>query len=289
MKKIIDETIYQFVYILIRIVGLLPMQVLYALSTFAFIQIYYLFPYRRKVVIQNISRSFPEKRYGEVGEISRQFYRSFIDYFAEIIKATSSPAGDMRKRIEFENFELVTRHTAEGKNVIACMGHCGNWEMMSILPLEVSVHTHAVYQPLSSLSIDKLMRKIRSRFGMRLIPAQSVVRHILSNKANPSLYLFLADQCPVHLDERFRFPFLNQITYSFPGAEKLARSTGSAVVYIHVMQTSRGCYRMTCLPLCDDALLTSETEITHRYVNLLEENIQERPHGWLWTHKRWKR
>lgn len=289
MKRIAHETAYRLAYTVIRIVSLLPMQVLYAVSTFVFIQMYYLFPYRKRVVIQNISRSFPEKRYKEVEEITRQFYRSFTDYFAEIVKSASRPPVKMKKMIGFENFELVDRYIRQGRNVIACMGHCGNWEMMNALPLALPVNMYAVYKPLRLRLMDRFMQRLRSRFGMQLIPSRSVVRHILSHKDNPSLYLFLADQCPGQPDERYRFTFLDQVTYSLPGAEKLARSTGSAVVYIHIVQLSRGNYRMTCLPICDDAVLTRETEITHRYVNLLEENIRERPYGWLWTHKRWKR
>ena len=29
-------------------------------------------------------------------------------------------------------------------------------------------------------------------------------------------------------------------------------------------------------------------EITRRYYDLLEKDIKETPHNWLWSHKRWK-
>jgi len=75
----------------------------------------------------------------------------------------------------------------------------------------------------------------------------------------------------------------------FPGVEKLARSTDSAVVYMSITRVSKGRYRVECLPVCGQAKQTGETEIIKRYAKLLEETIRKDPSGWLWTHKRWKR
>jgi KDO2-lipid IV(A) lauroyltransferase len=41
--------------------------------------------------------------------------------------------------------------------------------------------------------------------------------------------------------------------------------------------------------MADDASKTAEHELTDMYFRMLEENIREQPHLWLWTHKRWKR
>lgn len=280
---------YRILYVTTYTASLLPIKLLYAMSSFTFIIVYYFIGYRKEVVIQNIARSFPEKPYGEIQAISKKFYSCFTAYFAEIIKSVSASAEVFDEKISFENLELIDQYINSGKNVIVCMGHCGNWEMLNFMPYKTEHETYAVYKPLRSETINRLMIRIRSRFGMKLINDKSVVRHILSTKISPSVYLFLTDQCPRINEEKYRFNLLNQETYIFSGMEKLARRSKSAVIYLHITQKSKGYYQIICMPICSDAQSVNEGEITGKYVDLLAENIKEEPYGWLWTHKRWKR
>ena len=244
--------------------------------------------YRKTVVVQNITRSFPDKRYGEIHAIVKKFYACFVSYFAEIIKSVSAPAETLDKKIIFENLELIDQFIDSGRSVIACLGHCGNWEVLNFLPHKMHHEVYAVYKPLSSITLNRLMIKIRSRFGMKLMPDKAIIRHIKYKKSHPAVYLFLADQCPHIKEEKYRFTLLNQETYFFSGMEKLARTGRTAVIYLHITQLSKGSYKVACLPVCSKAEFTSDSEITQKYINLLTENINEEPYGWLWTHKRWK-
>ncbi len=262
---------------------------LYAMSSFTFILAYYIPGYRKAVVIQNVARSFPDKRYGENHAIVKKFYACFVSYFAEIIKSVSAPVEVLDKKIVFENMELIDHHINLGRNVIACLGHCANWEMLGFMPNKMRHDLYAVYRPLKSATMNRLMIKLRSRFGMKLLMEREVVRHILSENSSAAVYLFLADQCPRVNKEKYRFKLLNQETYFFSGMEKLARTSHSAVIYLHITQVSKGNYKITCAPICSKAESMNEGEITQKYVDLLTKNIREEPYGWLWTHKRWKR
>ncbi|RYG03084.1 MAG: lipid A biosynthesis acyltransferase [Chitinophagaceae bacterium] len=257
-------------------------------ASFVFFLMYYVISYRKVVVIQNISRSFPDMRYSEVQEIVKKFYASFTAYFAEIIKSVSISPVNLDKTIAFENLELLDHHIDSGRNVIACLGHCGNWEMLNFLPHKTKNKVYAVYKPLSSSLANRIMIKIRSRFGMKLLTDKSVVRHLLSKKTSPAVYLFIADQRPPIQEENYRLTLLNQDTYIFSGVEKLARVTDSAVVYINIAQVSKGHYKFTFMPVTSDPKSMPDGEITRSFVDRLTENINEEPYGWLWTHKRWK-
>ncbi|MDQ0967692.1 KDO2-lipid IV(A) lauroyltransferase [Flavobacterium sp. W4I14] len=289
LKQTIQTSVYKAAYVTVYALSLLPMSFLHAMASLTFFAAYYLIGYRKEVVIQNVARSFPEKRYGEVQAIVKKFYSCFTAYFAEIIKSVSDPAEFLDKKITFENLELVDYYINSGRDVIACLGHCGNWEMLNFMPYKIPHKVYAIYKPLSSAAMNKLMVKVRSRFGMELIPDSAVVRHVLAKKSPPALYLFLADQCPATKEEKYRFTLLHQDTYVFSGMEKLARADRAAVVYLHITQVSKGSYNVTCMPVCADAGALTEGEITQKYINLLTENIREEPYGWLWTHKRWKK
>jgi KDO2-lipid IV(A) lauroyltransferase len=267
---------------------MLPMPLLYGFSRLAYLLAFHLFAYRKTVVIQNISRSFPERKYGEIEMIVAGFYRSFCDNMAEILKSVSASPLQQKEKIELINFEMIRHQMKQGKHVIASMGHCGNWELLNVIPFMLDIEAYAVYKPLSAKCIDRLLLKIRSRFGMNLLTDKSVVRHLMSNR-KPSLYFILADQCPASMDETSRFHFLHQPTLVFRGVEKLARKTNSSVFYLHVIKTLRGQYRVECKEISTDAPYTGEKEITLSYIRLLEQNIRDNPIGWLWSHKRWKR
>ena len=40
--------------------------------------------------------------------------------------------------------------------------------------------------------------------------------------------------------------------------------------------------------ICDDASTMAPEDIMRKYYDLLEEEIRETPHNWLWSHNRWK-
>lgn len=285
----IKRLLFVFLCILLFLAGLLPLAVLYGISYLAYLVLYYVIHYRKKVVVQNLARSFPGEGEAEREVVARDFYRSFTNHFAEMIKLVTISTRALQKRVVFEGGEEIGRWVGQGRNVIAYMGHCGNWEMLNVLPSLVSFDMYAVYKPLRSKLFDRMMRRIRSRFGMRLISSKSVARHLLSKKAGPAMYLFIADQCPGKVDEKYRMEFLHQPTAMFSGAEKLSKAGDAVVVYLHMSQLSRGRYKVTSIPFCLHAAETADTEITREFARLLEENIREAPAEWLWSHKRWKR
>ncbi|MDH6357168.1 lysophospholipid acyltransferase family protein [Parabacteroides sp. PF5-9] len=290
MNRLFFAFYFSCFYAGIYLVSLLPMIVLYRISAFSSFMMLHVFSYRKGTVIQNLSRSFPEKNYEEIDRIMREFYRSFADNAAEILKSLSiSSENQMDKVISITGMDLIEEQLLNNKHVIVSMGHCGNWELLSILSLHASNNMYAVYKPLKNKAMDKLFLTMRSRFGMQLVPAKSVVRHILSNKNNPSVYFFIADQCPKLVEEKYRVHMLNQTTSMFTGVEKLARSVDAPVMYMHITRSGRGQYHVSYKPICLESKMSQETEIIQHYSSLLEQNIREKPSDWLWTHKRWKR
>ena len=289
MKKILSSLTYRITYGTLYCVSLLPMPLLYGLSSLMYALACHVVGYRKAVVIQNISRAFPEKNYGQVREVVRRFYAGFTALFAEMVKGISIRPRELDEKLTFIGLERLTGLVTEEKSVIACLGHCGNWEVLNYMPQKIDCDMYAVYKPLKSKVANRLMIRLRSRFGMKMIEDRSVVRHLLAKNTAPGIYLFLADQRPRIRDEKYRFELLNQPAWHSSGVEKLARKTGSAVVYLYVLPDDvKGHYLVVCSPLCIDARATRKGEITRKYIDNLTENIEEAPHTWLWSHKRWK-
>lgn len=285
----INKIAYRIIFSVIYLFSILPMNILYKISDLIFIVLFRIVGYREGVTVQNISRAFPTKKYNEIQSIEKEFYRHFADLFVEVVKSISISPCKQNCKLDVKGFEFVEKQVYNGKNVIAYLGHCTNWEILNFLPFKVNVDVYSGYKRIKEPIINKLMFDIRSRFGVHLIESKSVARQILSNKDKPSLYLLIADQCPSNINADYRMTFLNQNTSILPSLEKLARATDSAVVYINLTRKQRGYFEAECQPICENTSDIQYLGIIQEYIKHLEQNIQKEPSCWLWTHRRWKR
>lgn len=79
MKKVtIENILYSPLYLCFKLHAMLPLRVLYILSDILFFPLYYVIRYRRKMVIENMRNSFPEKDDKEILRIERAFYHHFV-------------------------------------------------------------------------------------------------------------------------------------------------------------------------------------------------------------------
>lgn len=271
-----------------KMAGHLPLNLLYFKAGFLRFFAEKVMRYRYPVIIQNLSRSFPEKNYNEIRALAHDFYRHFFDVFTEVIKSQGMKPSEAKARYKIENPELISDYHARGINVIALGGHWGNWEWLIMTPLFFDFSIYTLYKPLSGKVIEDLMGKIRKRFGLKLLSMSQAGRFILSKKDYPALYFFIGDQSPSHRDPEYSVDFLNQPSLMFAGGAKLARATSSAVVYLSINKVKRGYYSVTFHTIYSPGDHMNEREILQQYARLLEADIRNKPANWLWSHKRWK-
>jgi KDO2-lipid IV(A) lauroyltransferase len=146
-----------FLYIL----SLLPLPILLFFARLCYYPLYYLIGYRKKVVRENLRKSFPDKSLKEIIQIEKRFYKYFTDLIFEIIKLKSISEKELRKRVKFNGLAQIESYFERGESVLACTGHYGNWELcMLALGLNISATAFVIYKPLSS----KLFSKMENSF-----------------------------------------------------------------------------------------------------------------------------
>ncbi|MGN7723516.1 lysophospholipid acyltransferase family protein [Chitinophaga sp. 22620] len=249
--------------------------------------LYKILGYRYAVVLQNLSRSFPERSYEEVNRLAGGFYRHFSGIFLEMALMLLAPARLVKKRVRVKNPELLRHYHAQQRNIMIMLGHYGNWECLNVLPAHVDFDMHAVYKPLSNRFFDRVMRRLRARFGLKLLPMDKAARHMLAAKHQPGAYIFVADQCPGK--EAHTVDFLQQPTPVITGAERLAKITDAVVLYATVSKTAApASWEISFQLITDSPGSLPPFAITERFSRFLEEDIRRQPQYWLWTHRRWK-
>ena len=99
--------IYIIVYPIIWLLSILPFRVLYFFSDIIYYIIYYIIGYRKKVVMYNLSVTFPEKSREELITIQKKFYKHFVDIFIEMIKSFTLSKKTLDKHYTYTNVELL--------------------------------------------------------------------------------------------------------------------------------------------------------------------------------------
>lgn len=279
---------------LLKGVALLPFPILYFFSDIIFLLLFYVVRYRRKLVLRNLTDSFPDKTEKEVRRIRSRFYRNFADYIVETLKLGHISDRAIRKRVKFENDELLTRLIKSGRSIVIYFSHCGNWEWttsVSLLHSECSnVVLGQVYRPLRSKFADSYMLGLRSRFGTKNYPKAKVLRELLRAGADGKITVtgFMSDQKPSHGDRVHILRFLNHPTAVITGTETLARKLDMAVVYWDMHKDRRGYYTITNRLIAESLADKPDFYATDSYITMLEKTIERQPAIWLWTHNRWK-
>ena len=274
---------------ILKVLGYTPFWLLYTFAGLIYLISYYVVGYRKKTVLRNLKNSFPEKTDREIQQIAIAFYRHFADLVVETIKSFQVSEGTLRKRIRYKNPEVLNELYVQGKSVALLSGHYGNWEWTMAMPKFIQHRLNVIYRPMENKRFDAYMKKVRSRFGMFLIPAHTSLRTMLELEKSGQLSAtyYLADQTALY-DTKYWMMFLNQETSVFPGPEKVASRLKQAVVFMDIQKVRRGYYEVEFTKLFDDASQTREYEVTKTHLKFLEEIIRNRPELWLWSHKRWK-
>ena len=288
----------------VKVVGSLPLKVHYAFAGFITWILRDVMRYRNDVVLTNLARSFPDKKYHEIKQIYKEFYKHLGELFVEAIWFGASNYKRLYKSgiVTVTNPEVFNEVFENTPNTTVLFSHCGNWELLGgFLGYRTSTgvkmameekHIRVVYKELHSKFSDDFFRRNRvnalETVGTECeIESSKILRTALKGRNEKAVYIYIADQYPYvsafHVGE-----FLSQPTLAMLGSAGVAHKLGHSVLYLKMKRVKRGSYEMTFIPICEDASKMTPEEIMRKYFDILEEEIRETPHNWLWTHKRWK-
>jgi len=262
--------------------------------------------YRRDVVMVNLARSFPDKKYEELDSIRKAFYTNLGYVIGEAIWFGTSSFERVRRQhiVEMTNPEVPGWLYEAGKSVIIISGHFGNWELSGGFeaydykdtPGHIDEHNACViYKKLSSKTWDRIFRHNRtaplhdSKGYKGYVEGMNVVRYMYTHKDEPKFYVFNTDQSPYsNSSGNIDLEFMHQPTKAMSTPAALAHKFGFAVLYAGMKRKEPGKYELTYTPICEDGSALPVQEIMEKFYALLQKDIEEQPESYIWSHKRWK-
>ena len=262
--------------------------------------------YRYSTVMVNLSRSFPDRKYKEIDRIAKDFYRHFGEIFAEAIWFGGSSYERLRKNhiVTVTNPEDANEMFLSSPSMTVLSTHCGNWELLGgLLGYETATggrfiireeDIQVVYKKLSSPVADEVFKRNRiaplEKVGTECeVESSNILRQAIKNKGERKMYIYPTDQAPYWKAGKHPIgEFMHQQTNVMLGSVGVACKLSHSVMYMKMRRVERGRYEMTLIPICRNASEMTPEQIMRKYYDLLEQEINETPHNWLWTHKRWK-
>jgi len=272
------------------LVAFTPYGLLYLQSYIYYLLLYHVFRYRRKVVRQNLLRSFPDKDAKEIKNIERRFYLNLCDQFVEAPKTLRMKPNGYRSRIAYTNPELVERLYEQGKNVFYAIPHSGNWEWFGkTIPLLTQHKGLAIYKKVKNPVFEQFMLYLRTHDStLEMMESNTVFRRLTQLRDSKNAVLIMADQTSPGLATDFWTEFLHQDTCWFTGIERIAKKLDYSIVFVDMVRKGRGRYEVSFELIVDNPKDLKDGEIMERYVRRVEQFIENNPDNWLWSHRRWK-
>ena len=274
---------------MIKFFSRLPLRALYAFSSFLYLLAFYVVRHRHQVIRGQLEKVFPDASDAERERIHKRFLKNFCDVVVEVLKSVSMTEAEMRAHVNIVNLSEARRHLDAGQSVMLVTSHLCNWEwLLHGVTLQLGYPVDAAYKPLHDQWAERLMLRIRSRFGARLVPAKELLTDFLRRRGVVRAVAMNADQAPVSTDKRYWTQFLGQDTAFYIGAEQIARATRLPILYVAVRRIRRGYYDVELRPLWDGREVTEPNAVTERYARACEIDVLKSPADWLWSYRRWR-
>ncbi len=284
MKNIIEFFLILFFYFISRIIGLNLSSYLGGILVWS----YGLFSKRNLIGMKNLNLAFPKKSSIEKKKILRKMWYHFGRVIGEY------PHLHKIKIYKNRNLKIIGINNLldplkKDKNCIYFSAHIGNWELSSHPLIQNGFKINFVYRALNNKFADDLLKKIRFKYGVKLIKkgAEGAKECIKALKKKENLGM-LIDQ---KMNDGLPVNFFNKIAMTAPAIAKFALKFRCQIVPALCIREKGIKYKIEYFKPIQYSFLKklgSEEKIMLYLNKIIERWIIEHPEQWIWVHDRWK-
>lgn len=245
----------------------------------------------REITLDNLTHAFG--REWPKDKIERRARQTFVNIAAmlfEVAWSTRLSKSRFLSHFTIEGLAHLTGAHARGKGVLGITCHMGNFEMLIPAIEGTGFKGYAIYRKLDFAPLEKLMRKLRERFGVTMIPMRGASRKLEEILAQGGVVGTLIDQ-NVDWYKGVFVNFFGRPACTNSGLARLAMKTGSPVVPFYTIRHGRR-FVIRYLPevpvaVTGDPIKDVETN-TQRFTTAVETMVRQCPDQYFWVHNRWK-
>ncbi len=246
--------------------------------------------YRKKVVIENLTRIYGQNWPRPQKQFLRETYRHFIYLWMELMQTPKLTPETFKRRIRVENIDVLREALDEGRGVLLLTGHLGNFEWINSGVSLMGFPFAGITKKQSNPHINTFVTALREKWGSTIIHTREGMREGLRFLKKGGILGLAADQYAGSRGVTVKMFGLDTPTFAGPAVFHLR--TGAPLVFIAAERTAYGRFtfhfeKMEC-PRFQETSDEAIAAIMQCYNNYLEKWIRRYPEQYFWTHRRWK-
>lgn len=245
---------------------------------------------RKKIVLDNLRKSFPEKDEQEITYIAYRTYVNFTKTVIDYIRFPILTKAQILQMCTIEGKQHLDWVQKNGKGAVIVAGHFGSWELMGAALSHMGYPISYLVGEQHNKRVDDIMNEYREMMGIHIIHMGVAVRGVIRTLRNNGMVALLADQNAGK--EGIFVDFLGRKASAHQGPAVFALKTGAPIIYGSTTYQPGGKYKLNIELLTFENLKKLSDEnirtVTQAHLNLLEKSIRQNPDHWFWMHRRWK-
>lgn len=246
--------------------------------------------YHRRDAFEALRRSFPDKPEAEIRSIVSRMYAGFGMNVMELMRLVDARGGYPGPLVETEGAEHMAAGLARGKGVIVLSAHTGNWDLLCTAAPAWGYPLTIITKNIKNKAINDVWMEIRSRYGLKFVPAHNSYRTCLTALRKNEIVGFILDQNMIRTEGIF-VDFFGKPACTTPGLAYMAAQSGAPVLPVFMVRRPGGRHLVKALPLIEPPPNREPETIrehTQNYTRVIEQHIREHPEQWIWLHRRWR-
>ncbi len=285
------DLIARILYLLATLVGALPAPVLRGIAG-AVAALGRLTGSREsRVALRNLELAYPERTDDERAALQQAILRTTALQTLETLRLWTRPhARNLRMLREQHGVGLFDAALADGRGLIVCAPHYGNWELLNQW-LAARTPISILYRAPDSAVGEAFLRRVRAGVPDRVRQVRAegpAVRQLWKTLKDGGVVGILPDQQPKAGDGEFA-PFFGMPALTMTLASRLAERTGATVLFAYCERIGDGPDFALRIEPAHPAIADTDLVRATTALNAGVEHIARRdPAQYQWTYKRYK-
>jgi len=257
---------------------------------------YRLFPFRRRVILDNLRRVYGDTLSDDdIVELAQAHYGHLWRLAGEFLRFRWLSRVRQLALVRIENLDAFVAAYEQGKGVLLLTGHFGNWEVATVAGIggfpQMRGRFHFVRRALKPDWFDRLVTRRFQRAGFGVLPKRGSLDAMLDRLAQGDAIVFAFDQ-HAQPPDGIAVEFFGTPAWTFKSLAIIALATGAPVVPATSWREPDGRHVLRFeapIPAIEHASTNEAIRLTTRAYNAaLERLVLRRPDQWYWVHRRWK-
>jgi KDO2-lipid IV(A) lauroyltransferase len=274
------------IFILLRLLVLLPYPVLIMLGKGLGALLYHLPLKHRYIARCNIRSAFPELSPKEQEKLVRENYKSTLIGLVELPLFWFAGNKRLKKLYKIEGVEHMEHALAMNKGVIMMGGHFTSMLMCGRL-LAIDLPYNILVMRAKSAFFESIMQHYREKYYAGIIDSHDI-RTMVKTLKNNEICWYSPDHDLGRKGAVFA-PFMGIPTATITATARLAKMSGSPIVPINFQRNPGNTgYTLRFLEPWEDFPSGDDVADATRLNQFIEAHVREVPEQYFWLHRRFK-